>query len=133
MPKRATQKELEERVQRVFILLRQGHMIPRIQNMLVEQEGISKKTAQRAVAAAMGLLESLGSQETRLQRGLMQARLNHLFSETSHGNHRNIDQALKVLGLQMNLLPSFRARSSNDAPPVRDTLSPELAAILQRY
>lgn len=103
--KRATAAQLQDRIEKVFIYLRQGLSEARIRAYLMEQEGCSEKTARRTIQSAWDLIGALGTQATDKQRGLLVARMNQLYAELTTGEQKNYNQAIKILQLCAQTLP----------------------------
>ena len=134
--KRATTEQLNQRIDKVITLLRQGCSESAIRKLLVEQDAISDKTARRTIQMAWDMFGALGTQSTDQQRGLLLSRVNHLFTITSHGTQQNLNQAIKVLSLQSQLLFNNKGSLSydiqNESVAREDILSPRLAAIFEQ-
>jgi hypothetical protein len=132
--KRAGKDEMQARLEEVFVLIRQGYPNSRIKKMLIDR-GLHEKAASRAIKTTWDMIAGLGCQATHEQRGLVLSRINHLYSEVSTGEYRNIDQAIKLLDLQTKLIPpATKGETHHDTPeqlPTRDLVSPQLIEILQ--
>jgi len=134
--KRSTDSELQDRIGQVMVLLRQGHPESRIQRMLIEQHGICAKTARRLIQKAWDTFQGLASQASAAQRGLLLARLNHLYSETTSGDYKNFDQAIKLLTLHAQIIPKTIGEIADAQPhdnDERDNVSPRLAEVFKEF
>jgi hypothetical protein len=101
--KRATQAEMQDRIDEVFILLRQGYNHHQIKKVLIEK-GLHEKTAQRAIRAAWDNLSLISQRPYAEQLGLLLTRLNHIFCQVSSGPEKNLDLAIKIVALQNKII-----------------------------
>jgi hypothetical protein len=75
MRKRATNLELEKRVQMAFdLMIKRDLATSQIVSFLVAKEGISERTALRIVKKAKEMFEQIGSQSSDIERGILKAK-----------------------------------------------------------
>lgn len=133
--KRATKAERQKRIDLVIKCLRQGFEPSQIRQLLIEREEVSEKTAQRTIKEAWDILAALGGQANDQQLGLIRVRLDYLFSTAIAGEHKDLDKAIKLLALQLQLQSKQKGELPHAKPgnlSATDTLTPHLAEIFDK-
>lgn len=137
---RRSKQEMEEGLDDIFSMLRQGYTIPMIRQQL-KAKGLEKKTIQRDIKAAKDLIAALGKEATEYQIGKMNARLDYIYSHTSIGPKQDFKIALRTVEVQTRLIPKVISQSNlQGAPPDAiqshaqpDVVSTRLAELFRDY
>ncbi|MBY0402331.1 MAG: hypothetical protein K2X66_00390 [Cyanobacteria bacterium] len=117
---RATQLEMDTRIDQVVSLLTKSFTDSSIKKNLIAQ-GLSSKTASRAIEKAKERISNKGRQSQDYQNGLLLTRLDQQYNEVSSGEGKNPKHGLDLLKLSEKVLRPVKKQGHKEYVPSQPT------------